>query len=153
MDKLVCLSLLSFAGWGGGHYYGRLHGYDKDGEYKVVRLSKKLTEREAQDLNHFDYTNIMTYKAGMTTERMSRDAAIGTAMSEWREHYPDAHVLVRGTFGASMPKRILDGPKWFVEQGNQILDRAEEIGWWDRGHEDRMYDLKDQWEELVAQLA
>lgn len=113
--RRVILEITSWRGWGGIHYYGKLH-YDGDrGDERLrpVPLSRTLqTKAEVDKLNGLESTKpgSFEWKIGYPTEKFDTKEELEVlAVPAWRKHFPKAQALVVGATHDSEPLKPLDG--------------------------------------------
>lgn len=135
-EKVVYLETKTFFGQGGGHYYCNLIG-EKDGDREEIGLRFKMTLAQAKRFNteeRRDYgsKHAYTYREGMSTGRFfGLDDAIEKAKEVWKEHFPDAEILVRGRHYNAEPQPVLIGPKDWRAKISTWLAHGKRIGWHD----------------------
>jgi hypothetical protein len=129
---------------GARHYYGRL----KMRGIESKSIKRKLTAKEAQELNENDRHS--SYKKGDMSNRFdSEQAIIDLALQSYKIYFPNAIYLVKGRSACAEPLPVLDGP--LKDRLNIIFEECESLGWhrW-RNHEDRMLELCNEWDALIA---
>ena len=139
-EEVVYLHIASWVGIGIGasHSYGELvfHG-------KSVRLTRKLTAKQAKEINDNDSFDFPTCRAGQEYSGFdSEEELIKLAVSTYKLHFPEATVLIHGSSSCADPQEILDGPEYFKNAINKLYNRAESIGWYERGG-GKMYEISD----------
>jgi hypothetical protein len=157
--KLVWLEASSFAGVAAGatHWFGTLVGIRRR-KVTRVRLERRLTKAQAAKLNERD--NGTTYRGGSKTQRFDTNLAmIRAARRVWREHFPDADVLVYGNHAVVSPLPVLAGEPSIVRALNQIVCR------WDKEElacrympyaegcaysAEHLYPLEREWDALIG---
>lgn len=144
--KACYLSLVNFAGRGGRHTYATLHCGGQTREVTYV-----LTATAARDLNR-EEGGPWTYKAGSRCGRFdTEEEALETAVKEYRTHFPEAGVLIRGWLGRLDPSPVLHGPADFMTRANNVVAMCEAIDWWEKD-EKGMEKLSKLWEELLKEF-
>jgi len=129
--------------------------------YAWMQLGKDLGSR--QDLQH-----ILTesgaarrnrrkddgpeWRAGLKTARFQSEEHLKKeAIKQYKVIFPSATVLVYGESCVFEPQAILDGPEEMKAAINELVDRAESIGWWE-GDEEAMEVICDEWAELWEEV-
>lgn len=141
---IVFLQITEWRGawYSGDHCYGKLvnEGDSVDVEYT-------LTAADARGLNRADHR--ATYKEGSISGRfMSREKLIARALEIWQEKFPQATYLLAGWFIYADPQPVLAGP--CKDELNTLYDRAEQIGWYDGGHKEEMYQIDKEWNDILG---
>ena len=116
MNDKYDITYLHITTWSGitfmaSHYYGKLyHGSDS-----TFELCKKLTKKQADDLNKRDVIGcIASYSAGDMTQRFdTEDEIIKIAKKEYKKRFPKSNVLVLGNPIGNKIKRVLESPNGF----------------------------------------
>jgi hypothetical protein len=140
-SRIVYLEISSFIGrsFGAIHYYGCLSGHCP--EYKKVRLERKLSAREAAELNKVHDWRL--YREGYLYEGFdTKDEIMHLALSDYKKHFPDADILIMGSSAIADPQPVLDGPPDFKDMVNAWVDEADRIGGYE-GNETVMHHLSD----------
>lgn len=149
----VHLKITSWKGTGIGaeHYYGKLVCWrpGRDVAIEDVRLNRRITSAEAKHLNKKDRAyRFATYRKGDETDRFATpDDVRAMACDVWREHFPEAVLLVEGNFEDVGPHTALDGPQELKDAINALVKRAEACGWWK--NRKQMQEICDEWEQLL----
>jgi len=151
--SIVYLEVHNWAGIvpGARHYSGELW---HKGE--TVRVSHPLPRAEAARLNKQERdsygTNAMKYKPGMPSDIWTSEMKlVNRAIEIYKQHFPDATVLLRGNHCSAEPRRVLDGPKDFKRKGNRLYRINEEMYMMGAGRTERDK-LLNRWDFLVQQL-
>lgn len=106
-----------------------------------------MSRKDAEKFNRYD--RWPTYEVGMVTTRLaSEDEVIEIAVSTWKERFPEALVLVRGSPSYSEPQFALAGPQTLINKLNVLYNEAKKVGWWDKD-EDTMWKIHDEWYALI----
>ena len=143
---VVYLSISTYRGYLGIHYYGRL-GTEKG---KDVDVTKPLTATQARLFN--EEAGRATYTEGnMTYRLLTRMEVRQRALEIWQDYFPGATLLIEGHSYCAEPQPALAGPPEIVEEIGRLVERAREIGWWDSGHGDEMEELCDRWDEIIGE--
>lgn len=149
MKSIVYLHITSFIGvsFGAQHYYGKLicRG-NTNGEQCLTHV---LTEDEAAALRKaHDWSH---YRAGYKAEGYDSEAAIcQQAIAEYKTIFPDAVVLVEGNPVYSGPHKILAGPDGLAEEVRSLIQRADEIGWWEHDrNRKQMNAITAEYDEMI----
>ena len=127
--RIVYLHITTWQGisLGAIHYYGKLHGGGRE-----VKLQHPLTAEQAAQVNKSAFAEGMAFgfKVGEMYHGFDdRQEIIRLARSTWREHFPDADVLVVGNPCVAEPQRVLHGPKRFKAKVNGWLHELYKTGW------------------------
>jgi hypothetical protein len=128
------LEITSFgACLGAEHFYGKLRMEDM--RYQEVRY--KLSAKQAKALNKKD--SYATYKAGYLSDRYwSKVELIADAMKQWRDAFPEADVLIRGSCGTASIQQWLavkPGLEEMKNAVNNLFARYEKVGGYDGDEE------------------
>lgn len=158
MIKRMTLIIDSWRGVSIGaiHYYGKLSFSDADGNYQRIELRRtldtdaafKLTKQKNHSKNP-DYW--IDFSTGDTTEcfdteKELRDLAIAT----WKDHCPDAQLLICGQYACGDPQEILAADElWLMVTINELWEMAETINYYDGGHEEFMMKISKIYSTLV----
>ncbi len=161
-NQVVYLDITSFSGVsiGAEHYYGKL--VCSGDEYKTIELEKKLTSRQAKELNKKDgYGSV--FRADSLTGRFDTEQEIiSLAIVEYKKHFPEAKILLLGDSASAEAKKVLDAPsKELQEKCNALFNEQKKIGWINRGGffyrteegEEKAWDLYKQWNRLISEKA
>lgn len=150
-EKICILEISSFAGYsiGAEHFYGTLICGNKR-----IELKRMLSRKEAKYLN--DKNGVygaykLSWRAGdMVNMFNEKESIVRVAIKEYKQHFPDAVVLLRGTPACVDPQEILDAPKFFVDAGTKLVEQAKSFGGWD--NEKKMNRVCEAWERLLLKL-
>lgn len=142
---LVIRTYEGLVGWA-IHYYGDMKNGDDSAD-----VEKRLTAREAADLNKRDGFGYKWKKGSATSRCSSEEEVIKLAREQYRQHFSDSDVLILGHHIYPSPHIILEGPEWAVEKSRALHARAEEIGRWNED-DSEMDELCEEWNELIDQL-
>lgn len=148
MSKMVYLRLESWEGISPGatHYYATLCGVDKS-----VKLAKEFTAETAKARNIKDRVKLL-YRAGQLTSRFdSKTEAVEFARQKWREHFPEAVLLVLGSPSVLEPQFVLEGPPLLKKQINALYRKAVAIDFREQD-EEKMEVIWNKWHPLVKNL-
>jgi len=136
-EKVVYLDAMTYGsmGIGGGHYYASLIG-EIDGVRKDESLRFRLTQAQATEMNKEErrsgQEHMYTYRNGFNSSRFfSLDDAIENGRKVWKEHFPDAELLILGRPASAEPQEILVGPKEWKAKVNAWVTFGERISWHD----------------------
>jgi hypothetical protein len=142
------------------HYYGKFKRRREDGPVLEVDITKPLSRKEARRRNKAENTSI--WMAGAKCNGFtSKDELYKVAAATYKQHFPDAVILLLNVAGDCGPMRALDGPPGFIEEANRICDRCEELDWyetrWGVGwnnapQKPEMDRLEKEFEELLARF-
>jgi len=141
-NKFVYLEISFWEGYGGQHYYGSLKGY-LNNEYASIELSFILTKKQAQKLGVKYYE-----KGDESTRFFSEQQLITYAIKTFKQHFPEAEVLILGRIISLEPQRILVGPVKYKEKVNEFAEQCEALGWWDGKNEKEVEIIWNKWKEL-----
>lgn len=142
---IACLRLSMYRGIGNNHVYAQLEA----AEQERTTLLKVLSDSDARNLNRYD--RFCTYEEGVKSNRFNdREEAERLAIKVWKEHYPDAVVLVRGSSAVVDPRYVLDGPPSITRKLNAIYCKCKELGWWDGGHYSEVDGLMGEWYDILS---
>lgn len=142
---------------GAVHYYGKIRCYpsevpDLDIERVLTKdAAFKLTKQKNAGRNPercwFDYS-----EGDKSNEFDSKDEIREIALRVWKEHFPDAVMLQEGRSAVADPQRVLaaDDPKLMIKF-NKMWERAEEIGYYDGGHEEEMCKISNKYWSIVTE--
>ncbi len=131
--KLVHVEISTFAGSAinAEHYYGRMC-VDEIGNYEDIEIEGPMTQKVATYLNKKDgvrWGNSYAYhkKGGMTNRFDTENEVRERAIQIWKEHFPEADLLLEGNSCHVCPKRALDGPADIVQVLNDIHDKWKRL--------------------------
>ena len=154
---IVYLYLSSWVGisLGATHYYAELQ---PSGDRKNVDIMDTLTAKQAAALNKKGVRYYRPFKPGDQYKGFdTKEAAIQAGIEQWRTHFPDGKFLVLGRAGYCEPQPLLATS--FLNEAAEaelkakvqtIIDRCEEIGWFDDPkNDDEMDTLYNQWKGLL----
>lgn len=131
---------------GAEHYYGSLTQTRPD--YKQVKLTKVMTQAEANASNDKDSCEFCQYEAGEETERFDSESEVkSAALTKWKEIFPDAEILFCGNSCHADPTEILVAPEPILTKGNELYKRARQVGFWDFSPE-KMQKIANEWDAL-----
>jgi len=152
MNKKYNIVVLEISSWQGQcldaeHYYGKLYFRDINGEFQVYELNRFITsEEELKYLRKKE--GFKRYPTEPTNKFNKPSEIIELAKQTFKNHSPDADILLEGIYAVASPQQILAGPKKIMIEGNKIFNESEEIGGFE-GDEDRMEQLCDMWDKLM----
>jgi hypothetical protein len=146
--RVVYLEITSWVGtyaFGASHYYGTLKkSVPKSEKYpfylETHDLEHKLTKREAAEMNKNSMFDYNWRAGGLYHGFSSKEAVIKQGIEEWKKYFPDADILVLGSYGTADPQLILEGPKDLMDFVNPLAEEAERIGGYE-GDKVRMEEL------------
>jgi len=146
MKPCVYLELDSYSV--GVHYYARLKGY-VDGKYTSINLEYEITAAQAQRFNRHERASFKWEKGMITARFWSEEDAKAKALEVYKEHFPNAKILICGSSSVVEPQEVLDGPKKYKEQVNELVKLSDKLGYhaWDR-HPQEMRRLCNEWKAL-----
>lgn len=129
---------------GATHYYGKLvYGAE------CIELTHSLTATQAAKLGRL---HDWTYREGDRSPHFDmKEEIIELALSTYKEHFPDAYLLVLGKPCYAEPQPILDGPSNIKARINQLCERIEAIGGWEQNYRE-MGRICDEWETIIEEL-
>ena len=136
--KIVYLDLTTWIGtsFDAEHYYGCLQT-NVYGQ-KDVELEKPATAREAAYLNKKNGYRVRYKKGALISNFETSEEIIQLAIRTYKQHFPEATILIKGAAMISQPQLILDCPdEVFMRDGNHIFHKCEELGWWDGSKQSR----------------
>jgi hypothetical protein len=128
------LEITSFgAALGAEHFYGKLRMEDL--RYQEIRY--KLSAKQAKALNRKD--DWSGYRAGQMSDRYwSKIELIADALKQWRDAFPEAEVLIRGSCGTASIQQWLavrPGLEKMMDAVNALFVRYEKVGGYDGDEE------------------
>lgn len=152
-DRFAYLEIRSYIGvsFGAQHYYGEMRC-----GHKRVDLKHRMSAAQAARLNKaHDWKG---YKAGSLSEHFeSKEQLIAVAVESYKEHFPEAILLVQGSPVYAEPQPCLAGEPALMEKINRLAAelKAEEAKNGDRQQESRrMRDICDEyWSIACAEVA
>lgn len=113
------------------HWYGRLHQRLPKQCDSTCDVTHKLTRKEARHLNEGDPT-APPYKTGDESGRFfDRQSVIDAALAQWKEHWPDADILILGEQSCLDPQEVLAGPEPLKSDINAIVEWCHSTGYYD----------------------
>ena len=124
---------------GAVHYYGKLvcNG-------QRIQLKKEISAAEALSLSR-DWH----WEKGDTTERFRMKGELrALAIRTWRDHFPDAVMLVEGYVWRVEPQPVLDGPTEMKKRINILAAEAEKVDYWN--DEVAMQRICDEWDAIMG---
>ena len=139
--KIAYLEISNWTGLslGAVHYYGKLVC---DGQR--IQLKKELSRAEALFLSR-DWH----WEKGDTTERFCMKGELkDLAIRTWRDHFPDAIMLIEGRAWLVEPQHVLDGPAEIKRRINALAAEAEKVDYWD--DEVAMQRICDEWDAIMG---
>lgn len=128
------LEITSFgAALGAEHFYGHLRMEDL--RYQEIRY--KLSAKQAKALNRKD--GYAVYKPGDLSDRYwSKIELIADALKQWRDAFPEAEVLIRGSCGTASIQpwlAVKPGLEKMLEAVMRLYERYEKVGGYDGDEE------------------
>jgi len=159
MNRIAYLKITSFmeiGSIGASHYYGSLVGYNPD--YNKIDIEKTKSKADAKKLNSLDRETY--HREGQKTSRFeTKEEIINIALVEYKNHFPEACILILGNNAKAEPQKILDAPSDILSKGNKMFEESEEIGWiqkhgfWYRpkDKEERIDELCYEWYKLLKE--
>lgn len=148
--KIVYLETTTYKGgpcYWATHYYGRL--VSDDGDLDHVDLEFTLSASQAEKMTAGDEG--YTYREGDHSMRFeSEDAVIALALATYKQHFPEADILVLGCHSTCEPRPILDGPSPLKEQVTAMYEKCEKLGWWDGENEAKCLRIDKEWQALMG---
>ena len=162
-EHAVFLEITTFRGAIGIHYYGTLvHGQDWDKRRKTdVDMERTLSAKGAAALNKLDGFGDrygLVHKRGNKTRRLDNEQQARTlAIQSWREHFPQAKLLICGEYIVAEPQEILDGLEDKDRNSlNELWQEYEECvypGGHDyRGDTEPARRIEEEWEGLIEAI-
>jgi hypothetical protein len=130
---------------GASHYWGTLRFGDQ--RHKLERI---LTQAQADVTNKKDRmcSHLDSWKAGDVTHRMdSEEEVVQYAKEKWKELFPDAVALLRGSHCVADPQEMIDGPPELMKKANKLWKQGEKNDGWE-GDQKKMQKICDAWEAL-----
>lgn len=150
---IVFLRISSFVdvGMGAQHYYGKLEHFQGgptfDVTYPLSLQEARVFNREW--LKKYEVESGLGYQEGEPSERFpSIKKVIVAAKKQFKEHWPEASVLVLGSSGYYQPQRILVGPKQFKDRISVLAARYDELDWEVESDRGEMEELEKEWQDL-----
>jgi hypothetical protein len=152
LSRVVYLHISTWVGTaaiGAIHYFGELQCGDQ-----VVKVTRVLSKPQAEKLNkearrikpRSDYE---LYRPDQETEDfLSRKEVRERALEIWKEHFPNADILVEGRRSVADPQQILIGPPHIMSRVNHWVYEAEAIGWYDGGHKKEMDEIFNEFSQF-----
>ncbi len=126
---------------GADHYYGHLKYNDQK-----IELKHRLTQKEADLLNKKDGNNYNRYKKGALSERFDTEEQVEKiAIKTWKQHFPDANILIKGSDVYIEPQPCIDGLKVIKDKINRLYKRACKLGWFDNGNDKIVDEICDEY--------
>jgi len=146
MKQCVYLETQSYSV--GVHYYACLVG-KVDGKYTKIQLEYPITAAQARRFNVHDRDTFEWKKGHVTSRFWSEEDAKDKALEVYKTHFPDATILIHGSISVLEPQEIVDGPKKYKEQVNELVKLTDELGYhaWDK-HPKEMKGLCGEWKAL-----
>lgn len=123
--NVVCIEISSFAGVcpGASHFFAQLCSRDLR-----IELTHALTRPQALELNKKLETRL--FRAGNHSSTFfSQQEIIDEAKEVWRQHFPDAKVLILGRIAVCEPQHVLVGPRGYQGPVNRLAKRREKLEW------------------------
>jgi len=117
-----------------------------------IELAGELTAEQAEALNEKDGIKNFHKAGNRTTRFLSRSSVQHEAERVWLQHFPNAVLLIEGRAACADPQQILIGPPSMKEKLNDLVERAQKIGYWDRD-ERAMQKIADEWDAIIKQLS
>lgn len=160
MSKLIVVHVDIF--WwgvsvGGEHYFGHLKCFDCPGTdgMQNIDLEHPLSSGEARFLNKKDKVRSGSggYRKGTMSNRfLSEGDVIEVAREVWKEHFPEADILVFKGSGISEPTLVLEGPKKIKDAINRLVKKNEKLGEWGKSKvNDKKKDaVCDEWCQIMG---
>lgn len=151
-NPIVVLELRDWSACiGGEHYTAVLVGYSGK-TYRRIELDHPLSDAMAGRLNLKDRNRHNRYRPGdITTKFESEEEAVAAARAAWHQEFPDALVLLQGSFVVADPQPCLEGPVWFRDAANRLCHGFEDYGGYE-GNEKGCRRLSSQYQKLVDKL-
>lgn len=128
-NKVVHLEVSSYIGisLGATHFYGKLVREDGQGQLETVYLMRKLTARDATEMNKSDPDR--TWRAGQSYDGYNTTQdIIDQALAEYKQYFPGATVLLLGKYVFYTPKIVLDGPESLKKEAAYLVESVERLG-------------------------
>lgn len=144
-ERIVYLEISSFKMYvyNAVHYCGRLRCGEESAD-----LARTLSAAEAEEFNRIDGFSV--YEEGDETWRFkSKSQLKSLAVQTYREHFPDAVFLIRGSHTVADPQFVLDGPDPWRTTLNELFAQADRLGWWDGGEKDAVREVCDEWDAVL----
>ena len=142
---------------GGEHYYGYLKCFDYPGTdlMENIQLEHPLSSDEARLLNKKDKARAGSggYRKGTMSNRFSSEEdIIEVAREVWKEHLPEADLLVFKGVAMAEPRLVLEGPKKIKDAINRLVKKFEKLGEWGKSKaNDKKKDaVCDEWYKIVG---
>ncbi len=137
--KVVYLDISSWRGIsiGASHWYGKLVcGKER------IELYRVLTAVGAREMNRRWGRETFEKDDTCKSFESERDI-INLARATFKKHFKGASVLILGSPVYADPQKVLIGPRDFKQKVNAWYRRAKKIGGYDRGHDNEMGMIAD----------
>lgn len=153
MDTICYLKITSWAGMsiGAVHYYGNLHCGDYANDVKMENI---LTRQDAIAYNKVERSigraTPYVYRQGQkTTGFLDRDRIIELAIQTYKQHFPQAIMLILANAARYEPQIVLDAVDTeFKEIINAMHAEGERFGWHE-GNPKRMNALDKRFDDFM----